>query len=332
MDRRERFAREEEALRLAMAGQRAGLWTALPGIFQSFNTDKPDTITATIQPAIQGVLQQQDGAYIAVNLPLLVDVPVCFPHGGGCSLTFPIAIGDECLVIFSSRCIDAWWQSGGYQNLPMEPRMHDLSDGFAIPGPYSQKKKISNISTSAVQLRTDDAQTFIELNPTTHELNAVTSGDITVNAGGNLDAVVGEDATVQIDGGLSATVSGDATLQIDGDLNVTVSGDVTADITGALTSTVGTSVHITSPMINLVGIVNITGALNVSGLTSLNGGFGALPKIGGGASTIHSDITISGSTAMQAATMTSSNVGGKDNGPTHTHSNGNGGSPTGGII
>lgn len=182
MDPRERFAGEEEALRTAMQGMRAGLWTCLPGIVQSFNTDDPGNVTAVIQPSIMGVVQAQDGTYQAVNLPLLPDVPVVFPRGGGCTLTFPIQPGDECLVVFSSRCIDGWWQSGGVQ-LPMEPRMHDLSDGFAILGPQSKPNKIANISTTEVQLRSDDGQAFISLNPISY---GVTIQSPSIAAKGNL--------------------------------------------------------------------------------------------------------------------------------------------------
>jgi phage baseplate assembly protein gpV len=95
-------------------------------------------------------------------LPLLVDVPVIFPRGGGFTMTFPVRAGDECLVVFSDRCIDFWWQNGGVQET-VDPRMHDLSDAFAIVGPQSQAKKISGISTTSVQVRTDDGASFIEL-------------------------------------------------------------------------------------------------------------------------------------------------------------------------
>jgi hypothetical protein len=36
--------------------------------------------------------------------------------------------------------------------------MHDLSDAFCIVGPQSQAKKIGGISTSAVELRSDDGK------------------------------------------------------------------------------------------------------------------------------------------------------------------------------
>jgi hypothetical protein len=201
MDRRERFAGNEEALRLAMTGMRAAMWTALPGVVVSFNTDDPGKVTAVIQPAIKGVRQKSDGSYEAVNLPVLPDVPVVFPRGGGCTLTFPIKAGDECLVVFSSRCIDAWWQSGGVQ-LPMEPRMHDLSDGFAILGPQSNPQAIPNISVDAVQLRSDDGATFIELNPTTHA--------VTITTPDSPGAVILNSQNVQVNGNLAT--SGNVTV------------------------------------------------------------------------------------------------------------------------
>lgn len=159
MDRRERYDDPTEAVRTAQDGHQAQVWTALPGIVQSFDATK---LTVTVQPAIQGRITDQAGATSNVNLPLLVDVPVVFPHAGGYSLTFPVAAGDECLVVFTSRCHDGWWQDGGVQPA-LDRRMHDLSDGMAILGPWSQRKKIANVSTGAVQLRSDDGQTLIGL-------------------------------------------------------------------------------------------------------------------------------------------------------------------------
>lgn len=151
-------SKEQADAQLAQAIMSA-MRVSIPGIIQSFD---PDAVTAVVQPAIKGVEHDESGAEVSVNLPLLVDVPVVFPRGGGCTLTFPVKEGDECLVIFADRCIDFWWQSGGIQE-PVDGRMHDLSDAFCIVGPQSQTKKISGISTTAAQLRTDDGSAFIEL-------------------------------------------------------------------------------------------------------------------------------------------------------------------------
>ncbi|WHS97779.1 MAG: hypothetical protein LZT29_00656 [Pantoea stewartii] len=135
------------------------LRVSLPGIVQSFD---PVTCTCTVQPAIAGQGVDEKGQSQSAPLPLLTDVPVIFPRGGGCTITFPVKAGDECLVVFSDRCIDFWWQNGGVQE-PVDPRQHDLSDAFAFIGPQSQAQKISGISTTSVQVRTDDGSSFIEL-------------------------------------------------------------------------------------------------------------------------------------------------------------------------
>jgi hypothetical protein len=172
----ERVNDSQEALRLVLDGHQAQVWTALPAIIESFN---PGAVTCVAQPAIKAQVRAPDGSTQWVALPLLLDCPVVFPRGGGCTLTFPVAAGDECLVIFSSRCIDAWWTAGGIQ-VQSELRMHDLSDGFALPGPFSQATKISGISTSKAQLRSNDGSTFVELDPAGQIVNVVAPGGMTL--------------------------------------------------------------------------------------------------------------------------------------------------------
>lgn len=155
-------------MRIALDGKQAQIWTALPCIIQSFN---PVAMTCEVQPTINGIVRQQDGTSKEVKMPLLLDCPVFFPSGGGFTLTFPIKPGNECLVIFASRCIDAWWQQGGIQG-QAELRMHDLSDGFCLPEVFSQPRVLSNVSTTATQLRSADGQTFVEVGPSKIQLVA----------------------------------------------------------------------------------------------------------------------------------------------------------------
>jgi hypothetical protein len=128
---------------------------------------------------VSGQVRQQDGSTQTVSLPVLTDVPVVFPRGGGCTLTFPVAAGDECLIVFASRSIDAWSQSGGVQK-PVDARRHDLSDAFVILGPQSQAHKISGISTSKTQLRSNDGSTFVELDPAGQIVNVTAPGGMTI--------------------------------------------------------------------------------------------------------------------------------------------------------
>lgn len=63
----------------------------------------------------------------------LVDCPVVTIQGGGAGVAMPIAAGDQCLLLFSDRNIDAWYQNGGEAS-PLTARCHDLSDGICIVG------------------------------------------------------------------------------------------------------------------------------------------------------------------------------------------------------
>lgn len=119
----------------------ASMHSSMPGIIHSFNAEYQ---TAEVQVAIRRRVKHADGVREERD-PLLLDVPVCFLGGGGHSLTFPVQKGDECIVFFADRCIDAWYQSGGVQNQVM-PRMHDLSDGFALVGVRSKPNTINDFN------------------------------------------------------------------------------------------------------------------------------------------------------------------------------------------
>ncbi|WP_368753716.1 Gp138 family membrane-puncturing spike protein [Klebsiella pneumoniae] len=232
-------SKEQADAQLAQAIMSA-MRVSIPGIIQSFD---PDAVTAVVQPAIKGAEKDESGAEVSVNLPLLVDVPVVFPRGGGCTLTFPVKAGDECLVIFADRCIDFWWQSGGIQE-PVDERMHDLSDAFCIVGPQSQAKKIGGISTTAAQLRTDDGSAFIEV-AAGHDVTVKTPGKLTASADGGTEITSPEiilNGNVTINGNLSQGMGesgGSATMHGP----VTVTNDVTAGGKSLMTHTHGGVEH-----------------------------------------------------------------------------------------
>jgi Phage protein Gp138 N-terminal domain len=151
-------------------------------------------------------------------------------------VTFPIGAGDEVLVVFGERCIDGWWQTGKVSP-QTEIRMHDLSDGFAIPCPMSQPKAMPNISSDSAQLRTNDGTSYVS-----------------VGQGGSIEAI---------------SNSGSISLTAGGDIDVTATGNLTVKATGTLTLD-GQSVVITSGVVqifDLPGAPSQPGQLFVQGKT-----------------------------------------------------------------
>jgi hypothetical protein len=75
-------------------------------------------------------------------LPEFIEVPPIILQGGGSYIAEPIKAGDYCLVLISERCYDAWYAGSDFVS-PLEMRMHDYSDGFALCGVNPQATAIS---------------------------------------------------------------------------------------------------------------------------------------------------------------------------------------------
>ena len=93
------------------------------------------------------------------DYPVLVGVPFIVLGGGGSSLTFPIAKGDNCLLLFCDFEIDRWWESGEAQPSNYD-RKHDISDAFAIIGVHSMVDLLQGYS-QYVQLKYSNNSSII---------------------------------------------------------------------------------------------------------------------------------------------------------------------------
>jgi hypothetical protein len=136
---------EDDAIRVAIRTALLNVHTHLPGTIKSFDAA---TQTATVQPNIKAIYV----ALGAVALPPIPKVPVLVLGGGGGHLSFPVEAGDECLLLFSERAIDNWFQAGGVQE-PSDDRVHDLTDAFAIVGFRSLKNALGEVPDDGVLLR-----------------------------------------------------------------------------------------------------------------------------------------------------------------------------------
>lgn len=325
---------ETEAAALSLQSR---MWTAMPGIVQKVT---PDVMTCEVQPCIMGRIEDQNGEVQHVPLPVLLDVPLVFPRAGGWHVHCPVKEGDEVLIIFASRCIDAWWQNGGVQQA-MEVRMHDLSDGFALPGIYSNSeaaKVQGGLDTKAFIIRDDAKENYIEITDegaltVLHQKNltwtakgekaAVTiEGDTTLLVKGKTDATLEQDCTLLIKGKADATIEGESTLTCKAAVTVTCDADVTASIQGSMKATVqgstelqcrgsikaqaqsieltAQSVKIDSPQVEMTGNISVQGTASIQGAIT-----------GGGTITASGDMKGGGKSFL-----------------THRHGNGNQGSPT----
>ena len=118
-------------LKSAMGSATAKMRTAEPGVIVSYDSA---TQRAAVQLGISVRVRKPDKTEVHEAPVVVSNVPIAWPRAGGFSLTFPLAAGDEVLLIFSSRSLDEW--KGGPARTGVEasdPRRFAVQDAYAIP-------------------------------------------------------------------------------------------------------------------------------------------------------------------------------------------------------
>lgn len=168
------------------------------GKIVSFNGTKK---TARVQLLFKSVYP--DGTL--VSYPVLVDCPVFTLQGGLGAVEFPIAANDQCLVMFSDRNIDMWFQTGN-ENAPPNARCHDLADGVVLVGINALNSTLQNyvVNKSRIFYGTTEinlADTLVTVKNATATLGTLITNFIVALEG------------LQVNGPLPLTAASIATLE-----------------------------------------------------------------------------------------------------------------------
>lgn len=110
--------------------------TGMPAIIETFD---PSTCMASVVPQLQRKYSNGE----IVDLPIIQNVPVQFPRGGGAVIEFDLQKGDPVWLLFSERSLDIWLSKGGKVD-PKDPRKHALSDAVALPGVYPKNMPVDD--------------------------------------------------------------------------------------------------------------------------------------------------------------------------------------------
>lgn len=177
----------EEVLRAAVHQGLMDVHTALPGRVERYDPDKQK---ADVKPLLMRTVIHDDGTELSEALPVIPDVPVMFPRGGGFFISFPVEQGDFVLLVFCERSIDKYLAGYGTDTDPVDLRMHDLSDAVAIPAFYPFAKAISDASGTDLVLGQDNAGAQIAIK---------TGGKVEISYdGGSLLVLEGKDAGAKL--------------------------------------------------------------------------------------------------------------------------------------
>jgi len=158
---------------------------------------KINDTTVDVKPVDKA--KKTDG--IEVEYPVFPKVPPFFLYGGVNNITFPLAVGDDVLLMINERSLDNWY-NGLDNKAPLEYRMFDFSDSFALVG-IKPKKKAFTIPKDGRTHQTGDTLAtgnYEQIGDYTRVGNMTMTGNFTLNGNlivnGNIN-VVGGDLTVE---------------------------------------------------------------------------------------------------------------------------------------
>lgn len=120
-----------DLLSAASASATAKMRTAEPGLISSYDS-ATQRATVTLGMAVR--VRKPDGSEVHEAPITVPNVPIAWPRAGGYSLTFPLAAGDEVLLVFSGRSLDEWKLGTARAGVEASsPRRFAVQDAVAYP-------------------------------------------------------------------------------------------------------------------------------------------------------------------------------------------------------
>lgn len=119
----------EEALEAILASWKLDIHVSLPGKVKTYN---PATQTADVDPMVQRPVPADDGTTVFEDMPVIPNVRVGWPRGGGYSLQWPLSPGDFVLLVFPTFD-PSQWRTSGSKSQPGFLGTHVLGQPVALP-------------------------------------------------------------------------------------------------------------------------------------------------------------------------------------------------------
>jgi len=186
------------------------IYTVLPGIVQEYDQS---TKRARVLPAIKRLNTDNS----LNSLPIVVDVPIIFPSGGGFTVTMPVSKDDAVLILFSQRGISNF-KNSFKESSPTRESLLSLQDAIAIPGFGSLN--ITPSSSTGATIQTEDGNNAL----------IVENGKVEIQKGSN---------TVTVDDNEMQAVINGNTLTLDSSkMEANVGGGILTLNSVSLTSSV----------------------------------------------------------------------------------------------
>lgn len=149
------------------------------GTIQSFNASNQTASVTINYKQTNFNFNETTGIYdpVLMDYPILAEAPVLVLGGGSGSLTFPIRVGDECLILFNDRDLDNWFV-GGTGSPNGTARLHSYADAIVLVGLRSLPNSLASYDSTRVVIQNGTTSiglgaSLIQIQNATQNLNSI---------------------------------------------------------------------------------------------------------------------------------------------------------------
>lgn len=91
-----------------------------------------------------------------IEMPEILNVPICHPRAGNFMITLPIQVGDNGMLIFCQQDISAWKERGGSNVEQKDLAQFDINNCIFLPYVASDVDVVSDYNADALEIRAGD--------------------------------------------------------------------------------------------------------------------------------------------------------------------------------
>ena len=154
----------QEAIDALVGGHLAEIHTGVPGRIEKFDGKS----LVDVKPLLSRkyAVDNAEGDIVAqtAEYPVIPNVPVAWPRGGGWVLKFPLKKGDPCWLMFAERSLDKFLDTDGASVVDQDDaRRHHLSDAVCYPGMTTAKSIPFPDNSTDLLLGLEDGSAVVQI-------------------------------------------------------------------------------------------------------------------------------------------------------------------------
>ena len=175
-----------------LKGFKGTIFTSEPARVLQYN---PSTQKADVQPLVNFLFSNGT----VREKPTIYSVPIVFPSSNKSAFTFPIAVGDTVLLMYSQSSLDPLLAQTAVDTLtPFEKSTHNYNEAIAIPGFFSFPRAINDPLKHTLVHDTDDLVLAHNIGTAKeNEIRLKADGTVRISAGSGTKLTLNLDGTVR---------------------------------------------------------------------------------------------------------------------------------------